>query len=137
MLRRITRWLDLTIFAGCLLYVMATGSHALSWWVGLAVAVALLPFWVWSRIVLGASFTVRPEARRLVTSGPYARLRHPVYVFGTPAVLGLLVAYLGFGGIVLAFIIIPVEILRVRREEAALEAAFGEEYRAYKERTWF
>ena len=137
MFDRIKRWLDLTVFIVCLLFAFLTGAHTLNWWLGLGVALVCTPFWIWARLSLGASFSVRPEARGLVTDGLYSKVRHPVYVFGTPAVLGVLVTYLGFGAIVFAVIIAPIEVLRARREEAGLQAAFGEEYSAYKAGTWF
>jgi protein-S-isoprenylcysteine O-methyltransferase Ste14 len=34
-------------------------------------------------------------------------------------------------------VIIPVQILRARRESRVLEEKFGEEYREYRRRTWF
>jgi protein-S-isoprenylcysteine O-methyltransferase Ste14 len=35
----------------------------------------------------GVAFAVRPETRQLVTTGFYAKLRHPICVFGTMAFL--------------------------------------------------
>jgi len=34
-------------------------------------------------------------------------------------------------------LLIPLQVLRARKEAVVLEAAFGDEYRAYRERTWF
>jgi protein-S-isoprenylcysteine O-methyltransferase Ste14 len=34
-------------------------------------------------------------------------------------------------------VLIPMQIVRSRKESAVLEAKFGEEYREYKQRTWF
>ena len=34
-------------------------------------------------------------------------------------------------------VLIPMQVLRVRKEEQVLENKFGEEYRAYKQKTWF
>ena len=34
-----------------------------------------------SRIQLGKSFSIMPEAKTLVTTGLYARIQHPMYVF--------------------------------------------------------
>jgi len=33
--------------------------------------------------------------------------------------------------------LIPIQIIRARREAAVLEAKFGDEYREYRKRTWF
>jgi protein-S-isoprenylcysteine O-methyltransferase Ste14 len=38
---------------------------------------------------------------------------------------------------VVLVIIIPMQIIRARREAHVLEAKFGEAYRQYRERTWF
>ena len=134
---KLVRWLDIAIFLGFTAYVVVTAPREGNWYAGLAVAAVCTPFWVASRWQLGASFSVRPEARRLVTSGLYSRLRHPVYVFGTPAVVGVLVALLGWKALVIAVILVPVEIVRARREEALLAETFGSRYVAYRERTWF
>jgi protein-S-isoprenylcysteine O-methyltransferase Ste14 len=134
---RLLRWLDITIFVGFTIYVLVTAPRGGNYYAGLAVVVACTPFWVAARWELGASFSVRPDARRLVTSGLYAKFRHPVYVFGTPAVMGALVALLGWKVLVIAVFLVPVEVLRARREEALLTETFGSEYVAYRERTWF
>ena len=68
----------------------------------LAVAAVCIPFWIAARLQLGESFSVRPEARHLVTTGIYSKIRHPVYVFGTPAVTGILVALLGWKAVIIA-----------------------------------
>ncbi len=134
---RLVRWLDIAIFLGFTAYVLVTAPREGNWYAGLAVAAVCTPFWVAARWQLGASFSVRPDARRLVTSGLYSKLRHPVYVFGTPAVMGVLVALLGWKALVIAVILVPVEIVRARREEAVLAETFGSQYIAYRERTWF
>ena len=71
----------------------------------------------------------------LITDGPYRFSRNPLYLggnvfifLGTSLVLGTL------GGIVLTVIHWPLMELMVWREERQLEAAFGDEWRQYKER---
>ena len=60
------------------------------WFVPLALSVGCAVLWVVARRQLGAAFSVRPQARRLVATGLYAKLRHPIYVFGTMALLFVL-----------------------------------------------
>jgi protein-S-isoprenylcysteine O-methyltransferase Ste14 len=134
---RLVRWLDIAIFLGVAAYVLLTAPREGNWYAGLAVAAVCTPFWIAARRQLGASFSVRPEARHLVTTGIYSKIRHPVYVFGTPAVTGVLVALLGWKALIIAAIVVPVEILRARREEAVLVEKFGSQYTSYRERTWF
>ena len=134
---RLVRWLDIIVFLGFAAYAVLTAPREGNWYAGLAVALACTPFWIAARWQLGASFSVRPEARQLVTNGIYSKIRHPVYVFGTPAVTGVLVALLGWKALVIAAIVVPVEILRAHREEAVLGEEFGSQYTSYRERTWF
>src|SRR5690242_13010445 len=42
-----------------------------------------------SRFQLGNSFSVSPQAKKLVTHGIYSRIRNPIYVFGAFVVAGL------------------------------------------------
>ena len=66
------------------------------WFVPLALSVVCAILWFVARRQLGASFSVRPEAQPLVTTGLYAKLRHPIYLafrtsracFGSPIRVG-------------------------------------------------
>ncbi len=90
-----------------------------------------------ARFQLGRAFSIRAKATRLVTTGLYARLRNPIYVFGCFFFLGIAM-FIPFWPLLLALIIvIPMQIVRARREAAVLEASFGEEYRRYRRQTWF
>jgi protein-S-isoprenylcysteine O-methyltransferase Ste14 len=90
-----------------------------------------------SRIELGNSFSLRPQATQLVTHGIYSRIRNPIYVFGTFVFSGL---FLFFERPFLLLLLVPVLILqitRARAEARVLEAHFGDQYRQYKAHTWF
>ena len=39
--------------------------------------------------------------------------------------------------LLLLLVLVPVQVLRARREAAVLEARFGDTYRDYRKRTWF
>jgi protein-S-isoprenylcysteine O-methyltransferase Ste14 len=104
---------------------------------GLAIAAPALLLLVLARLQLGGAFSLRPKASTLVTTGLYARLRNPIYLFGSLFLIGLSIL-LGMPWLLLLLVaIIPMQILRSRKEAKVLEAAFGDEYRAYKQRTWF
>jgi len=81
------------------------------------------------RVPLG----LRPAS--LLKTGPYAWIRHPIYLaeillwvgvgvyLGSPAVMAIIAVGVAIG----AWVVIP-------REERALESQFGDEYREYKRR---
>jgi protein-S-isoprenylcysteine O-methyltransferase Ste14 len=90
-----------------------------------------------ARYQLGSSFSVKPEARELVTRGLYSKIRNPIYVFGTVMLAGLfLVLQRPKYWIFVAFVVI-IQIIRAHREARVLEAAFGDAYREYRRKTWF
>ena len=83
---------------------------------------------------LGKSFSIMPEARRLVTQGPYALVRHPLYLCEEIAVIG---AFLQVVSPAAFFIVIIHALFQVRRmmnEEKVLKATF-EDYESYAART--
>jgi len=57
-------------------------------------ALALLTI---ARFELGNSFSVSPQAKKLVTHGIYSRIRNPIYVFGTFVFAGLFLFLSGRG----------------------------------------
>jgi protein-S-isoprenylcysteine O-methyltransferase Ste14 len=90
-----------------------------------------------ARYQLGTSFSVAAQARQLVTCGLYSKIRNPIYVFGMVMIAGLfLVIQIRALWVVLLAVLIG-QTVRARREAAVLEAAFGDEYREYRSKTWF
>lgn len=101
---------------------------------GLTIQVLGLLFAVWARRVLGANWSARVAIgaeQFLVFGGPYRFVRHPIYsgllvaLFGSLLVIGTGQAVLGFGLVLVSILI------KIRREEAALRAHFGEAYDEY------
>lgn len=90
-----------------------------------------------ARYQLGRSFSIKPEARQLVTHGIYSKIRNPIYVFGAVLFAGF-VLVLHRPGLWLLFVaIVIMQIIRAHREARVLETAFGETYREYRRKTWF
>ena len=81
---------------------------------------------------LGKSFSIVPEARRLVTSGPYGWARHPLYAAEIITVLGLIVQYVQPWAALLGVSVIALQVTRSIFEERVLTDAFPEyvDYRA-------
>jgi protein-S-isoprenylcysteine O-methyltransferase Ste14 len=104
---------------------------------GLALGIPSFALWFLARKQLGDSFSVRAEARHLVTHGLYSRIRNPVYVFGSLFICGMIL-FANQPVFLLVFLaLIPLQIVRAKKESRVLEEKFGEEYRNYMKRTWF
>lgn len=87
-----------------------------------------------SVIHLGRSLSVMPEARRLVMSGPYGLVRHPLYLAEGISLVGIAIAFRSWPAMVLVVANFAFQIARARYEEGVLAKAFPE-YGGYKERT--
>ncbi len=108
-------------------------------WLGVVVFAFGGTLRIWPVFVLGARFSglvAIQSGHTLVTTGIYRVIRHPSY-------LGLLLTALGWGlafrsgvGLLLAGLLIPVLIARIRAEEKLLESQFGADYHDYRSGTW-
>jgi protein-S-isoprenylcysteine O-methyltransferase Ste14 len=98
---------------------------------------ASLSLIVLARLQLGRSFSVRAKATRLVTTGLYSRIRNPIYISGCFIFLGLAMFIPAWWLLLALVVVIPMQVVRSRREAAILEATFGDEYRRYRQQTWF
>jgi protein-S-isoprenylcysteine O-methyltransferase Ste14 len=105
--------------------------------VALAIAIVGLFGVIAARYTLGKSFSVRAKATALVTNGIYSRIRNPIYVSGMFFFFGVFLMLARPQLLAIFVVIIPLQIVRARREAAVLEAKFGDEYREYRKRTWF
>ena len=94
---------------------------------------------IWPVFVLGHRFSglvaIQP-GHTLATNGIYGIIRHPSY-------LGLLINSLGWSlafrsgiGVLLTVLLIPPLLARINAEENLLHSHFGDEYNAYRSRTW-
>jgi protein-S-isoprenylcysteine O-methyltransferase Ste14 len=105
--------------------------------VGAVIAGISFPLFVLARWQLGSSFSIKAKAGRLVTTGLYSRIRNPIYLFGGLFLVGLSLFFSVWGPLAVALVIVPLQVVRARREERVLAEAFGEEYERYKSKTWF
>jgi protein-S-isoprenylcysteine O-methyltransferase Ste14 len=97
-------------------------------------ATAGLAYSVWGLAYLRRSFSIIPEARRLVTGGPYAFSRHPVYLGEIATAVGVNLATGGWLSAVAIAYFIVCEVLRMRWEERILAQVFPNDYPAYARR---
>ena len=100
---------------------------------------------LWGRRTLGQFYGVSTSLvaplytdHQLVTNGPYAFVRHPVYLGMALAALGGVLIYRTWT-LVFLFLCTLALVFRARREEAALANRFGEAWGSYARRVpaWF
>lgn len=89
---------------------------------------------LWSLGALGTNISMVPQAREVVTHGPYARVRHPLYAAELLNVVGICLGTIGFGPWLVLIALIVFQVLRARREEALLSSELPG-YAEYKART--
>jgi protein-S-isoprenylcysteine O-methyltransferase Ste14 len=89
---------------------------------------------VYTLLSLGRSFSLIPQARKLVTSGPYAIVRHPLYLAEEAAIAGVLLQFAWFAALPFLVLHVTVQIRRLQLEEELLLKTFPE-YAAYARRT--
>jgi protein-S-isoprenylcysteine O-methyltransferase Ste14 len=104
-------------------------------WVGAFLTVVGIAFAIWARYRLGDNWGSHPkEDHVLVTSGPYAYVRHPIYAGAILALFGS--ALTGSMVAVVLFIISIIFCLRrISKEEQAMLSLFPGQYPAYQART--
>jgi protein-S-isoprenylcysteine O-methyltransferase Ste14 len=100
----------------------------------LLLVIAGTVFAICAVLVLGRSISILPEARRLVTSGPYALVRHPLYLGEIVALAGVALQYLSAWALLLFGLVCTFQLLRMKYEEGVLFQSFPE-YGDYMART--
>ena len=107
-------------------------------WVGFAIGVLSVIFWTWTQVTLDTQWSAQLQLTKdhhLITTGPYARIRHPLYagLLGWCISLTLLTANWIFTAIcALAFAGL---LWRIPKEEQMMLEAFGDEYKTYIQHT--
>jgi protein-S-isoprenylcysteine O-methyltransferase Ste14 len=100
----------------------------------LLLVIAGTVFAICALLVLGRSISLLPEARRLVTRGPYALVRHPLYLGEMVAIAGVALQHLSAWALLLLGLVWAFLLWRMKYEELVLSQSFPE-YGDYMART--
>jgi protein-S-isoprenylcysteine O-methyltransferase Ste14 len=109
-------------------------------WTGIVLTCLGVGIAIWARYCIGQNWSARvtlKEDHRLIRSGPYALVRHPIY---TGMLLGTIGAALVAGewrGILAVVLLLAAHSRKALREEGLLTKEFGEEYESYRLSTGF
>jgi len=103
-----------------------TGSSTSLLLAGDFVALASYIWLLVSVLALGKCFGILPEARGLVTRGPYRLVRHPVYLGELGAVVGFSIGAPSLWNFVVLVVFYAAQTVRMRLEEEALTREFAE-----------
>ena len=107
-------------------------------WLGAAVTIAGLLFAVWAREHLGRnwsrSVTIK-QGHELITTGPYAVVRHPIYTGVLTGLLGTAIALSQVRGFIVFVLFFLAFWIKLRMEEQWMRSQFGEAYATYVRQT--
>ena len=77
-------------------------------------------------LALGRSFSILPEARKLVVTGPYRFVRHPLYATELIFMLKLVIQFTLWPAVIVFLIQLVIQLERMRIEEQLLSRTFAE-----------
>lgn len=143
----LTDWLFLLLLAAIIAHLYFRGGNlrrfvfpAPDWlrWAGCALGITSVGLFAWAHAILGRFWSPHLQLRpghKLITGGPYARIRHPIYtaIVGWLMSLGLVAANstpFAFSALAALHFL-----LKIQGEEKMMLERFSDEYRQYMKRT--
>jgi protein-S-isoprenylcysteine O-methyltransferase Ste14 len=112
--------------------------HPLELISGIALILGGYVWTLWCYAIMGSAWRIgisRQEKNKLVTTGPFARIRHPIYAFQIVMLMGaflLLPTLISLAIVILHYVCV---LIKSGDEEAHLEKLYDNEYRGYKARS--
>lgn len=113
-------------------------AGAVTEWIGAAVTLAGVGVAIWARWHLGANWSgmvTLKEGHELIRTGPYRRIRHPIYTGILLAMAGTAIEVGRVAGLFALAIMWVSFAWKASREESFLAEEFGPAFQAHRERT--
>jgi protein-S-isoprenylcysteine O-methyltransferase Ste14 len=107
-------------------------------WGGVILGLVGFGLWTWTQAVLGKEYSPLLQVgdqHRLVTIGPYARIRHPMYTAMSAVAIALALLSANWCFVLFAIALVIGFVLRAPREEQMMQARFGNTYAEYMKKT--
>ncbi len=107
-------------------------------WLGFVLILLSIPMAVWVHRTLGTHYSYAletKEAQKIVTAGPYSRVRHPLYTTHILFNLGMIFLTANLPLTIFAFLGVPLVYARIKREEVMMIEQFGKDYEDYMQQT--
>jgi protein-S-isoprenylcysteine O-methyltransferase Ste14 len=96
---------------------------------GLPLQLTGLALWAWAFAKLARSYGIVPADRGLITSGPYALVRHPLYAAHMVGGAGYLIQSLSPWNVLVDGVTVGLQLFRITREERHLDSNAYAQYR--------
>jgi protein-S-isoprenylcysteine O-methyltransferase Ste14 len=109
-------------------------------WLGSALCAAGVLFAIWARRTIGRDWSAEvqiKEGHQLIRSGPYARIRHPIYTGILLATLGTALVIGEYRGLLAMLMFLVGFARKARKEELFLAAEFGPAFDEHRRQTGF
>jgi protein-S-isoprenylcysteine O-methyltransferase Ste14 len=121
-------------------WIVALDFNLAAWlrWVGFAIGLLSIILTFWTEIALGRQFSPQLQLRQqhqLITSGPYAYVRHPLYTALDAFGFSLALVSANWYFVAIFMLSLVGLAFRVPKEERMMQEQFGEAYSAYSQKT--
>lgn len=113
-------------------------SHPTALWTGLALIILGYLGTLWCYVAMGAAWRIGIDTEKtasLVETGPYRRMRHPIYSFQMVMLIGALLLLPTIASVAILLLHFICASIKAGDEEKHLTGVYGDEYRAYRGRT--
>ena len=107
-------------------------------WLGFMIGLVSIALTVWVELELGRQYSPQLQLRQehqLITSGPYSRVRHPLYTALDAYGLSLAIVSANWFFVAFFFLSLIGLTLRVPKEERMMLDQFGDQYQSYMQHT--